>query len=141
VARKTGTCGITCLVALAILVVLSFGGYYYGKRFLLSRPEALLGKWKTVAGKNKYGGEEFAFELTNDGKAKLKRTDGKPLPIDIVFTPQGNQEFTSKVKNPANPSVHADFTIKLKSLTELDISIIASDGTKETVSAQRSAGP
>lgn len=139
--RKKSACGITCIVLLVILGALGFAGYYYGKRFVLSRPEALVGKWKTVAGKNNIAGEEFAFAPADGGKVKLQRTDGKPLPVDIVFTPKGNQEFSSRVNNPMDPSRYADFTVRLKSFTELEIDIAVSGGTKETVAAERSAGP
>lgn len=135
--RKKSACGTTCIVLLVILAALGFGGYYFGKKFILSRPEALIGTWKSVEGKNDYAGDEFAFELAKEGEVKLVRADGKPMPIDIVFKPKGNQEFTSRIQNPANKSQYADFTINLKSFTELDIKIARSDGTKETVSAKR----
>lgn len=141
IAPRRSACGIACAVLLLLFLGLGVAGFFFGKQFLLSRPEALAGKWKISDNKSPFVSAEFVLEPVQNGKVQLKRADGKPTPFDIVFEPKGNQEFVVRMPEPANPSAQAEVTLKLLSFTDLEMAYKASNGNTEVVKATRVTGP
>lgn len=138
--RRKSACSTTCIVLLVILAALGFAGYYFGKRFILSRPEVLVGKWKSEVSAGKKS-EVFTFELVADSGVKLAKVDDVAIPIDIVFKPSGNQEFKAEIKNPNDPNQKVDVSIKTKSFSEIEISGQFPGGEIDHDIAKRVAGP
>lgn len=138
--KRKSACSTTCIVLLVIVAALGFGGYYFGKRFILSRPEVLVGKWKSEGSTDKKS-EVFTFELVADGGVKLAKVDDQTIPIAIVFKPFGNQEFKAEIKNPNDPNQKVDVSIKTKSFSEIEISGQFPGGEIDHDIAKRIAGP